>query len=140
MLILCCGNPDRGDDAAGFLVAEHLKRLRIDVRCCTGEASELLDLWSRSPEVLVVDAVVTGAPAGTIHSWDAAQTKLPPTLSESTHGFGLAHAIELARTLRLLPARLRVYGIEGANFELGRRPCLAVQRAAIELANKIATE
>ena len=36
-----------------------------------------------------------------------------------THAFGLAETIELARALDRLPARLLVYGIEGACFEAG---------------------
>lgn len=140
MLILCCGNSDRGDDAAGSLVAKSLSALHIEARTCSGEASELLNLWSGSDDVLLVDAVMTGAPPGTIHFWDATKTKLPFASTESTHGFGLADAVELARALRLLPARLRVYGIEGIDFELGKVACSAVQRGAAEVAHKIATE
>jgi hydrogenase maturation protease len=37
----------------------------------------------------------------------------------STHAFGVAEAIELARALRQLPPVLVVYGVEGATFETG---------------------
>ena len=37
----------------------------------------------------------------------------------STHAFGLAEAVELARALGRLPPRLIVYGIEGKSFEAG---------------------
>jgi hydrogenase maturation protease len=37
----------------------------------------------------------------------------------STHAFGVAEAIELARVLHQLPPVLVIYGVEGATFELG---------------------
>jgi len=140
MLILCCGNPERGDDAAGILVAEGLKELSIDTQVCTGEPATLLQQWDRAHDVLLIDAVVTGSPPGTIHVWNASETRLPPRPSQSTHGFGVALAIELARKLGSLPERLRVCGIEARNFGLGVKPSPAVQRAANDLTNKIATE
>jgi len=140
MLILCCGNPERGDDAAGILVAERLKELSIDAQVCTGEPSALLQLWDGAHDVLLIDAVVTGSPPGTIHVWNASETRLPAQSSESTHGFGVALAIELARKLGSLPERLTVCGIEAGNFDLGAKPSPAVQKAAKDLTDKIAAE
>lgn len=140
MLILCCGNPERGDDTAGILVAERLKELSIDAQVCTGEPSALLQLWNGAHDVLLIDAVVTGAPAGTIHVWNASETRLPPQPSESTHGFSVALAIELARELGTLPERLRVYGMEAESFDIGAKPSPAVQKAVEDLTDKIAAE
>lgn len=42
-----------------------------------------------------------------------------PSGTPSTHGLGLAEAIELSCVLGCLPIKLRVYGIEGRHFELG---------------------
>jgi hydrogenase maturation protease len=140
MLILCCGNPDRGDDAAGFLVAERLKERNIHAQLCTGEPSALLRHWEGAHDVLLIDAVVTDCPTGTIHLWNASETRLPRQHSRSTHGFGVADAIELARKLGCLPGRLRVYGIEADNFDIGVKPSPAVQRAAGDLAEKIASQ
>jgi hypothetical protein len=44
----------------------------------------------------------------------------------STHGFGLADATELSRTLNHLPRVLTIYGIEAAQFLPGSRPSRAV--------------
>ena len=45
---------------------------------------------------------------------------MPIELSlSSTHAFGVADAVGLARTLGLLPRHLIVYAIEGANFDHG---------------------
>ena len=55
-----------------------------------------------------------------MHRLDAAAAPLPATVARgSTHAFGLAETIELARTLGRLPQRLTVYGIEGGCFDAG---------------------
>lgn len=140
MLILGCGNRDRGDDAAGVLVAERLRALGIPALICSGESSELIDAWSNASNVLVIDCVLTGAPVGTVHAWDAHQ--LPPLaqIFVSTHGFGLREAIELSRTLGSLPARLRIYGIEGLSFAIGTSPSEEIQKSAEKVAARIVKE
>lgn len=138
--ILCCGNPDRGDDGAGRVVAARLQELGIPVQSCSGETAELMEAWKRASDVIVVDAVVTGAPAGTIHYWEATEMKLPGHCAPFTHGFGLSEAIRLARTLNSLPVRLRFYGIEASQFELGTEVSAEVRGAAEALASKIAGE
>ena len=140
MLIIGYGNRDRGDDAAGILVAERLRALGIPALICSGDSSELIDGWSNASNVLVIDCVVTGAAAGTVHAWDARH--LPPLVqsSPSTHGFGLAEAIELSRSLGSLPARLRIYGIEGAKFAVGASLSDQVQESVEEVAARIIQE
>jgi hypothetical protein len=60
----------------------------------------------------------------------------------STHAFGLAETIRLARMLDRLPKKLTVYGIEGAHFVAGAPPSPAVlegvQRAVDEIASTFA--
>ena len=67
MLIVGCGNRQRGDDAAGILAAEKLSALGTTSRVCSGEPAELIEAWEGSDDVIVIDAVVTGAPVGTVH-------------------------------------------------------------------------
>ncbi|MGA3328096.1 MAG: hydrogenase maturation protease [Terriglobia bacterium] len=142
MRIICCGNRERGDDSAGVLVAERLRELGIGAATCTGEPSEIIEVWSGAADVVVVDAIMTGAPAGTVRLLDARQSIIAGArpASTSTHGFSLADAIGLARTLGRLPQRLRVYGIEGRQFELGTGVSPAVRRAVEKVARLIAAE
>lgn len=119
MLILGCGNPLRSDDGAGILVAEKLRKLGVAAQTCAGEATSLVEAWSGADDVMIVDAVVTGAPVGTVQTWDAWKPLTSFATPASTHGLGLVEAIELARILDRLPGRLRVYGIEGRRFESG---------------------
>lgn len=137
MLIIGCGNRDRGDDGAGVMVAERLRELGVKAEICTGEALALIEAWNAAEDVVVVDAVVTGGPAGKVWLWDNGQVTTQPELSVSTHGFGVAEAIKLARTLDLLPKRLRVFGIEGRRFDFGNEISPEVMCAVDDVAERI---
>jgi hydrogenase maturation protease len=130
ILIIGCGNPFRGDDAAGILVARRLQERGIPAIEQTGETFALLDAWQGKEDVVVTDAVVTGAPRGTVNMWDASDpVEIPFAPGPSTHGFGVGEAIHLARELGQLPRRLRIVGIEGAEFAEGRPPDAVLENA-----------
>jgi hydrogenase maturation protease len=85
-----------------------------------GEPTALMSAWDGAEAVWLVDAVSSGAEAGAVHRLDVSAEPLPAGLFRaSTHHFGLADAIELARALGRLPERTIVYGIEGARFTAG---------------------
>lgn len=139
MLILGCGNPDRGDDGAGPAVARLLRQLGVDAQDHPGDAFALLDAFGRDSDVILIDATETSAPPGTVKVWDALTRPLPAAaLRCSTHAFGPAEAVELARAMDRLPARLIVYGIEGARFQQGAPLSYAVARSAEKVAKQIA--
>jgi hydrogenase maturation protease len=134
-LIIGIGNPDRGDDAAGRAAVASLKaRVPKDMRVIEsdGEATALLAWFSEADEVILIDAALSGAVPGTVGRFDAHEAPLPAArFGMSTHGFGLAEAIELARTLDQLPQRCVVYAIEGRSFAIGDRLSPDVE-AAVE--------
>ena len=119
MRIICCGNPERGDDGAGAMVAQRLRDFGVEAEIRSGEALELIEAWGGADNVVVVDAVETGASLGTVHLWDGRNASFPADDSASTHGLGVSAAIRLARVLGRLPERLQIYGIEGRRFEYG---------------------
>ena len=93
--------------------------------------------------MIVVDAMVSGAPPGTVRRFDALREALPaPRAGASTHGLGLAEAVGLARALDRLPARLVLVGIEGADFSpgagLGPAVAAGVEAAARLIRGEIA--
>jgi len=137
MLIIGCGNRERSDDGAGILVAERLRELGIKAETRIGEALDLMEAWNGADDVILVDAVLTGAPVGTVQAWDSRQPLASVRTNASTHGLGVAEAIELAYVLEQLPMRLRVYGIEGRRFELGAEISPQVQRAVAEVVGRI---
>ncbi len=112
----------------------------VEAREHSGEGLSLIESWNGAGDVIIIDAVITGAAPGSISVWDA--NRLPPsaTFPCSTHTFGLGDAVELARVLDRLPRRLRIYGIEAREFEPGRQPSEAVLDAVEKLAASIARE
>ena len=58
-------------------------------------------------------------------------------MAVSTHGFGLAEAIEMARAMGSLPATCIVYAVEGAGFETGEPMSEPVADAAAKVAEQI---
>lgn len=123
MLIIGLGNPDRGDDAAGLLVARGLMEHGIEAIQHRGGTLDLIEIWQTADCALIVDAVLSGADPGTLHIWDARTAELRnDVFRSSTHALGLADAIELARALDRLPKNLTIYGIEAAHFVVGTLP------------------
>lgn len=139
-IIIGCGNLHRGDDAAGLLVVQRLRELGVPAEEASGEALSLIESWKESEEVILIDAVVTNAKPGTISLWSAGILPADLAKNASTHGFGIAEAIELARSLDRLPPRLLTYGIEGNQFEVGATPSPRVLAAVERLAQQIAIE
>jgi hydrogenase maturation protease len=142
--VVCVGNPWRGDDAVGLGVARRLKgKLPEGVVLVEreGEPTALIDAWEGADSLWLVDAVSSGADAGTIHRLDASERELPAELFRaSTHHVGLAEAVELARALERLPPKTVVYGIEGGSFELGAELTPAVAAAAERVAAAVREE
>ena len=120
VLIIGVGNRDRGDDGAGPVVADRLRAKGVAAIDVAGDCTRLLDVWQDRQRVIVIDAMRSGAPVGTVRTFDAIREPLPKdAFNVSTHLFGLAAAIELARPLDRLPPNLTVYGIESRNFAVG---------------------
>jgi hydrogenase maturation protease len=136
--IVCCGNPDRGDDAAGVLVARKLRDRGIPAREHSRDGLDLMEAWAGAERVILIDAVQTGAAAGTIHEWDGTV----PALSgaRGTHSFGVAEAIRLARVLGRLPPALKIIGIEAADFTPGAPPAPEVASAVDDVARRVILE
>ncbi len=143
-IVLGVGNPDRGDDAAGRWVARLLRgRLPDDVEVAEhdGEATSLLVRFGGVAAAFLVDGCSSGALAGTVRRFDVSAAPLPQAaFGLSTHGFGLAEAIELARTLALLPTHCIVYAIEGESFEVGASLSLPVATAVADVARRLGAE
>ncbi len=144
VLIIGIGNTYRGDDGAGNAVAQRLAGQvppEATVIEQSGEGTALVEAWKGAQFVIVVDAMESGAPAGTIRRFDAVAKNLPVELfRHSNHTFGVGGAVELARTLNELPASLIVYGIEGQEFTAGERLSDPVEKAVAAVASRVLSE
>ncbi|HET9019700.1 MAG TPA: hydrogenase maturation protease [Acetobacteraceae bacterium] len=143
-LVIGIGNPDRGDDAVGLLVARLLaEALPPDVAVTEagGDALMLLERWRGADPVVLVDAAAPLSMPGTIHRLDPVAAPLPREIAlGSTHAFGVAEAVELARALGRLPERMTIYAIEGASFAAGAVLTPVVAAAAREVAARITAD
>ncbi len=144
IVIIGVGNEYRSDDGAGITVARRLRALfpaGVTILEESGEGTALMEAWQGAASVTLVDAVRSGAPAGTIHRLDARAAPLPMGFFHySTHAFSVAEAVELARSLDQLPAHLIVYGIEGANFTAGVELSPVVEQAVEAVVERLSQE
>jgi hydrogenase maturation protease len=117
--IIGVGSPF-GDDRLGWVAAESLQRSpvlnglepgRIVISVLDRPGAMLLALWDEADHVILMDGVRSGAVPGTRHRFtarDVTDTRIPAT----SHGFGIAAALQLAQVLENLPDRLMLRGIE----------------------------
>jgi hydrogenase maturation protease len=144
VVVVGVGNPYRRDDAAGLVVAQRLRQeapSHVTVIELEGEPTALLEAWRSAHTVVLIDAVFSGAEAGTIYRLDARAGAIPQELFRySTHAVSVAEAIELARALGQLPPRLVVYGIEGKDFSAGVGLSPEVEGRVAELSERVLQE
>jgi hydrogenase maturation protease len=143
LLVIGVGNALRGDDAVGLVVLERLRAAlpAVPMREESGEGAALMEAWAAAQQVFIIDATASGAAPGTIHRLDAQAQPIPAEFFHySTHDFGVAEAIEMARVLGRLPASLVIYGIEGSSFNFGAELTPAVARAVPEVVQRLQQE
>ncbi len=101
--------------------AEHVK-----VALCRTPLDGFLDIASASRALIVLDAVVSGAPAGTVVRLEEAQLPSVQASAYSSHGYSLVQSIALGRALDLLPQYVVIFGVELA-------ACAAYSPVSVEL-------
>lgn len=138
------GNQGLGDDGVGLLVSRTLAAKHLPYTTLveeTGDGGVLLEMWKEADAVILIGAVTSGAPPGTLHRFDARVQSIPAKFFRySAHPFGIAEAIELARVLNKLPLRLTVYAIEGKSFDAGIGLSPEVVAAARTVVRSVARE
>jgi hydrogenase maturation protease len=141
--VIGVGTEHRGDDRCGLEVVRQLRgRVKESARLteCSGDITELLDLWAGLARVIVVDAVRSGRTPGNVVRFEV-PPDLPPTVGPaSSHGLSLAEAIGLGRSLGRFPRRLVVYGIEAGNVAMGDRLSAAVIEGVRETVERVVSE
>jgi hydrogenase maturation protease len=102
----------------------------------------LLNYWAPEDRVILVDAIRSGRPPGTIQRLTLTELlSIERSNNLTAHGLGIIEALELARLTGNLPAELVLIGIEIANeepFQIGLSP--AVERAIVPAAEMVQAE
>ncbi|MBI5464459.1 MAG: hydrogenase maturation protease [Ignavibacteriales bacterium] len=143
-LVVGVGNPMRGDDAIGLLVAGQLRSLSLPEVAIiehNGDGAALMERWKGFDRVVVVDAVRAEKTPGTVVRFDAgAKPVRAEFATSSSHAFGIGEAIELARMLEELPPSLTVLGVVGKEFRINGTITPEVARAAESVVKQVILE
>jgi hydrogenase maturation protease len=125
-LVVDLGNPILGDDGIGWRVADAIKAglddPDVEVLCLSLGGLALMEHLAGYRRVIIIDAMTTGAAAGTLHALSAREMdELSVQHTASVHDLSLAHALALGRELGLdLPEEIQMVGVEAApEFEFG---------------------
>ncbi len=138
-LIVCIGNDLAADDGVGREIFLELtgRDLPAGVRpVFLGLGGiDLIEQLEGEEQLIVVDAVQFGEPAGTVHTldWDSLPYMAPRPVSG--HGIGVREAIEVCRKLypEKVPEKTWLVGVEGECFDqLGVGLSPAVKGAVVK--------
>ncbi len=145
--VLGVGSPF-SDDQIGWKVVETLKSMSdlqqyipnsLTLECLDRPGLMLIDDMQFADTVIIIDAMQSGLPIGTIHRFYNEEIKSAKGFL-STHSIGVIQALELAKALDRLPGHVIVYGIEiggvTQDFELSPEALKAKDNAT----GKIATD
>lgn len=141
------GNVYRKDDGVGPAVADHVRRIvhGLTVIGPLFSPFDLIGLWAGSDLAVVIDAMSSGSPPGTIRlvELDSPRTVADEGPSQlgrtSTHGIGVTGVYRLSRATAQAPGRVVVVGVEGSDFGHGVGLTPAVAGAVEETASIVAT-
>lgn len=137
ILVLGLGNPLVTDDSVGLRVAAKLKPLLesqpdIEVSEDYWGGLRLMERMVGFDRVIVIDAICTGAPPGTIHRLTPAS--IATQRSASSHDVNLPTALALGRTAGLPLPRdedILLFGIEADDVLSFGEQCTPAVEAAI---------
>lgn len=133
VLILCLGNPLRGDDAFGLLVYRLLRRLRLPAVYAGSILENATRILRRAnpKSIIIVDALV-GAYDDLVVSRLSDEMEL---LLLSSHNLPLKLLFEC---IGFDPKKVIVVGASARNLSLGSRPSERVRELAVEAASLVA--
>jgi hydrogenase maturation protease len=145
-LILGLGNPIVSDDSAGLKVATILKerlagREDVEVSEDYWGGLRLMERLVGYDRAIVIDAICTGAPPGTLHR--LTPDDIGTQRSASAHDVNLATALEFGRQAGVsLPpnSRIMLIGIEAENVLDFSERCTPAVEAAIPNAVEMALD
>ena len=133
-LVIGLGNPILGDDGVGWCVAqhvqEHLVAPDVEVACLALGGVTLMERLAGYRRAIIIDAMTTGAPIGTVLCVPLEELPNPATgHTASSHDTSLTTALNLGRKLGAkLPDEVWVVTVEAERlyeFSAGLSPAVA---------------
>lgn len=151
--ILGIGQSLRGDDEVGLEIVRCWRETQgadysdntVKAETVESPGLSLLGLIAGLDAAILVDAVQSGAPPGTLHKLTQEDLLDFGEGTGSAHGWGAAETLSLGRQLSQedLPERIFIIGVEAVQFELGEGLSPAVEASipeAVEMINGILGE
>ncbi len=146
VLVLGLGSPLLGDDGAGLALLEELTaEPDPGVEYVDGgtQGLALLGRIAGRRALLIVDAVKTGAPPGTVHVLRDRDAMKHSGWSRTAHETNAGELLAAATLLGLAPDDVSIVGVEPERLEIGMGLSGAVQHAlpeAVERARSVIAE
>jgi hydrogenase maturation protease len=149
ILIAGIGNPWASDDGVGGEVVRRLQerlaakplaaRPAVRLLALPRPDVALIDAIGDCERLIVVDAVRSGAPPGTLHrvAWAPGSVEDRGVARASSHGLGVREVLELAAAMDKLPARVELWGVEIVSTEPGQGLSPAVTAALPGLVERL---
>lgn len=156
--VIAVGNSFASDDGVGLEVVQQLQaayrktRLKqagpasggptVKFRTLHQMPANLLDFVERCDHLILVDAVSSGAPAGTIHRevWQPGLLVSRGNERASSHGLGLGEVLDLAAVLGRLKAHVELWAIEVDSIEPGHHLSPVVRAAVPRVVDQLLGE
>jgi hydrogenase maturation protease len=143
-LIIGIGNDLRGDDGVGLEAARRLTTAtptEWDICEASDDALALMEMWQGREAVIIIDAAQADGTPGTITRLDPTTGPLNTIMNDvSSHGLGLGHSLELARSLAKLPEYCVVFVVEGYDFSMGKGLSPEVEQAVPQVMSQVGRE
>jgi hydrogenase maturation protease len=123
ILLVGVGNVLMGDDGVGVRVVHEIERrfhLPEGVEVLDGGTSglELLSYFSDREQVIIVDAVESGLPPGTVVKVEGEDVPARFVTKISPHQLGISDVLAAARISGKLPEKMVLFGMEPKRVEL----------------------
>ncbi|NOZ04419.1 MAG: hydrogenase maturation protease [FCB group bacterium] len=140
--IIAIGNVLYGDDGIGYSILQDLRKRPsfsgIPLINCGVDALSLIDHFSDTEQVIIIDAVKMGMQPGTIKVFETSDVEFT-VLSKlfSLHGINLANVLELAELIGAIPDKITIVGVEPEQLQAGKGLSPAVADARTEIIDNL---
>ena len=140
--VIAVGNDLYGDDGIGNAVLQVLEQIpdMNDIELIDGatDALGLIDHFSETDQVIIVDAAQMGEKPGTVKVFSKEQVKLEIKMDHlSVHGISLAETFDIAQMVDSLPKHITIIGIEPKNIGISESLSDVVTQSIPEVVSNI---
>lgn len=143
-VIVCLGNRYLRDDGIGILVAEELKsrNLGSDILVDAYQTADLSLLWQYqgASRIIIIDALRSGAPPGTISRYTITPTSGPLAPLQGLHKLQLHDMFDIASRTGLLTCPVTILGVEPKDCGIGEGLSAELATAMSEVVTAVIKE